>query len=201
MRPTLLSRRRVRGAAPRTARISPGRVAASSSAVGRHSIFVHRPAKSDASTDVASVRAASEVIEFHARMTNYRVFSRIEANLQGFSDRSLHTSLNRGELIKVRRGAYGGPSDHLPAALRHRALISATSRELGDSTVISDWSAAVMHGLLSPRQPIGEGTSDSLKFMFERCWPTYPCPRSCAARTRGRHDQRHRVHISLAHCV
>jgi predicted transcriptional regulator of viral defense system len=64
----------------------------------------------------------------------------------------------RGEIVRVRRGAYAQPTetratDSLAAEATHRLLIAATVPQLTDGAVISHASAALIHGL--PTWPEG----------------------------------------------
>ena len=66
----------------------------------------------------------------------------------GFSHGEL-ARLSRSEsLVRIRRGAYGGPPSHeLDARETHRRLIAGTVPQLGAGAVLSHGSAAVLHGL------------------------------------------------------
>jgi hypothetical protein len=71
---------------------------------------------------------------------------------RGFNDDDLARLRRRGDLVRVRRGAYALPSKLQPvdtwdAEDRHRLLIAATAPQLGSGAVISHASAAVLHGL------------------------------------------------------
>lgn len=71
---------------------------------------------------------------------------------QGYDHAELHRMQRRGELSRIRRGAYAvGPLPE-PAAEpevdeRHRQLIGATAPQLLPGAVVSHGSAAVLHGL------------------------------------------------------
>ncbi|MGY1685848.1 type IV toxin-antitoxin system AbiEi family antitoxin domain-containing protein [Geodermatophilus sp. SYSU D00867] len=69
---------------------------------------------------------------------------RSEALAAGLSDDELARAVRRGELIRIRRGAYLDPTAGLP---RHHALVLATAPALRDGSVVSHASAAVLHGL------------------------------------------------------
>lgn len=72
------------------------------------------------------------------------VLSRAAALAAGFDDRDLARAVRRGELTRVRRGAYVDPATGPP---RHRALVLATVPALQDGSAASHASAAVLHGL------------------------------------------------------
>jgi hypothetical protein len=66
---------------------------------------------------------------------------------EGWSDDELQRQLARGELTRVRPGAYlPGAADRDPA-VRHRELVTATLAALRRPAVVSHQSAAVLHGL------------------------------------------------------
>jgi hypothetical protein len=71
---------------------------------------------------------------------------------RGLNDDDLARMRRRGDLVRVRRGAYAlpselGPVDTWDAENRHRLLIAATAPQLSSGAVISHASAAVLHGL------------------------------------------------------
>lgn len=71
---------------------------------------------------------------------------------RGFNDDDLARLRRRGDLVRVRRGAYAlpnnlGPIDTWDAVDRHRLLTAATAPQLFPGAVISHASAAVLHGL------------------------------------------------------
>jgi hypothetical protein len=71
---------------------------------------------------------------------------------RGLNDDDLARLRRRGDLVRVRRGAYALPSKLQPvdtwdAEDRHRLLIAATAPQLESGAVISHASAAVLHGL------------------------------------------------------
>lgn len=70
---------------------------------------------------------------------------------EGSDHRALRTQVDRGDLVRVRHGAYDEPAT-VPrnAVERHRQLLDATAPRLGPETVISHASAAVLHGLVVP---------------------------------------------------
>ncbi len=72
------------------------------------------------------------------------VLPRADALAAGFDDRDLARAVRRGELTRIRRGAYLHAGAGLP---RHRALVLATAPALRDGSVVSHASAAVLHGL------------------------------------------------------
>ncbi|MGY1727565.1 type IV toxin-antitoxin system AbiEi family antitoxin domain-containing protein [Geodermatophilus sp. SYSU D01062] len=72
------------------------------------------------------------------------VLRRSEALTAGLSDDELAAAVRRGELTRIRRGAYVDPTAGLP---HHRALVLATAPALRDGSVVSHASAAVLHGL------------------------------------------------------
>ncbi|MGY1779001.1 type IV toxin-antitoxin system AbiEi family antitoxin domain-containing protein [Geodermatophilus sp. SYSU D01036] len=72
------------------------------------------------------------------------VLRRSEALAAGLSDGELAAAVRRGELTRIRRGAYVDPTAGAP---HHRALVVATAPALRDGSVISHASAAVLHGL------------------------------------------------------
>lgn len=66
---------------------------------------------------------------------------------RGYSHNELARSARRGELVRLRRGAYLRPEEVADdAELRHRQLVEATVPLLG-SGVVSHLSAAVLNGL------------------------------------------------------
>ena len=71
-----------------------------------------------------------------------------DPSLAGFHADELARRERRGELVRLRRGAYLRPVDlgHEPVD-RHRQLIEATLPLLNDDSVVSHLSAAVLHGL------------------------------------------------------
>jgi predicted transcriptional regulator of viral defense system len=73
-----------------------------------------------------------------------RVLRRSEALAAGVTDAELARAVRRGELVRVRRGAYLDPTAGLS---RHRALVLATAPALRDGSVVSHGSAALLHGL------------------------------------------------------
>jgi Transcriptional regulator, AbiEi antitoxin len=90
------------------------------------------------------------------RWTELRKVSDISLTSQlrarGLNDDDLARLRRRGELVRVRRGAYALPSkiepvDSWDAEDRHRLMIAATAPQLGAGAVISHASAAVLHGL------------------------------------------------------
>ena len=72
------------------------------------------------------------------------VLSRADALAAGLDDRDLARAVRRGELTRIRRGAYADPAAGLP---RHRALVLVTAPALRDGSVVSHASAAALHGL------------------------------------------------------
>ena len=72
------------------------------------------------------------------------VLRRADALSAGLSDAELQRLVHRGELTRVRRGAYLDASSGLA---RERALVLATAPSLRDGSVVSHASAAVLHGL------------------------------------------------------
>jgi len=67
---------------------------------------------------------------------------------RGLDDRDLLRLQRRGELTRIRRGAYAvAPAEPLSRANQHRQLVLATVPQLGPGAVISHGSAAVLHGL------------------------------------------------------
>ncbi|WP_369258014.1 type IV toxin-antitoxin system AbiEi family antitoxin domain-containing protein [Geodermatophilus amargosae] len=73
-----------------------------------------------------------------------RVLRRSEAVAAGLNDAELARAVRRGELTRIRRGAYVDPTCGLS---EHRALVLATAPALRDGSVVSHASAAVLHGL------------------------------------------------------
>ena len=66
---------------------------------------------------------------------------------EGWSDDELARSIRRGDLSRLRRGAYlSGPAP-VDGAARHLLLVHATLRTLRRPGVVSHQSAAVLHGL------------------------------------------------------
>ena len=79
-----------------------------------------------------------------------------DPRLAGLAPHELARLTARGELVRLRRGTY------LPAAAaaadpaaRHRQLVAATWPLLGDGSVLSHGSAAVLHGLPVWREQLG----------------------------------------------
>lgn len=71
-----------------------------------------------------------------------------DPSLAGFSADELARLERRGELVRLRRGAYLRPADLASDPVdRHRQLVVATVPLLGDGSVVSHVSAAVLHGL------------------------------------------------------
>jgi hypothetical protein len=67
---------------------------------------------------------------------------------QGFSYDEVARRSRRGDLQRVRRGAYTTPTDaELTREEQHRRLLDATVPSLVDGSVVSHGSAAVLHGL------------------------------------------------------
>ncbi|WP_409333154.1 type IV toxin-antitoxin system AbiEi family antitoxin domain-containing protein [Trujillonella humicola] len=66
---------------------------------------------------------------------------------EGWSDDELERRLRRGELTRLRPGAYAPPQGPDQATLRHRQLVTATLAALRRPAVVSHQSAAVVHGL------------------------------------------------------
>ena len=67
---------------------------------------------------------------------------------RGFSYDDLGRLNRRGELTRVRRGAYAAAiGDELTREEQHRRLLYATAAQLFDGSVVSHGSAAVLHGL------------------------------------------------------
>lgn len=70
---------------------------------------------------------------------------------EGFSRDELGRMCRRGDLRRVRRGAYSAPSTQEVATLdTHREMIFATVPQLRANAVVSHASAAVLHGLPIP---------------------------------------------------
>jgi hypothetical protein len=85
------------------------------------------------------------------------LLTRTDALADGFSDGELARMVRRGDLIRVQRGVYL-PSEAgrvASAAERHRLVIAATMRGLRIPGVVSQTSAAVLHGLPLWRVPLG----------------------------------------------
>ncbi|HKH53846.1 MAG TPA: type IV toxin-antitoxin system AbiEi family antitoxin domain-containing protein [Propionibacteriaceae bacterium] len=83
-------------------------------------------------------------------MSDISLTSQLRA--RGLNDDDLARLRRRGDLVRVRRGAYALPSklepvDTWDAEDRHRLLIAATAPQLASGAVISHASAAVLHGL------------------------------------------------------
>lgn len=73
-----------------------------------------------------------------------------ELTRQGYHGTEIETMVRRGDLVRVRRGAYlPGPVPTTPAGVReqHRRLLHATLGQCSDGNVVSHMSAAVLHGL------------------------------------------------------
>jgi len=63
----------------------------------------------------------------------------------GFTTNEIRAKVRAGELIRVRRGVYGG-TDDINALEEHRRLLRATTPAVHETNVISHLSAAVIHG-------------------------------------------------------
>ena len=75
------------------------------------------------------------------------MFSRL-LRTQGFDSHEISRMRRRGELVALRRGAYGRDRpDDLTVEQAHRELIMATVPRLEGGAVVSHASAAVLHGL------------------------------------------------------
>jgi Transcriptional regulator, AbiEi antitoxin len=72
------------------------------------------------------------------------VLSRADALAAGLDDRDLARAVRRGQLTRIRRGAYLDPSAAISPV---RALVLATAAGLRDGSAVSHVSAAVLHGL------------------------------------------------------
>jgi hypothetical protein len=72
---------------------------------------------------------------------------RCDALTDGVTDGELARSVRRGELFRLRRGAYVRDVAVLAGAARHTALVQAAVAELRVRAVVSHVSAAVLHGL------------------------------------------------------
>lgn len=80
-----------------------------------------------------------------------RIHTTAAARRYGHDPDQLHRRAARGELIRLRPGAFldsGG--EEIAPDVRHAALILTTAPHLGPRTVVSHWSAAVLHGLPVP---------------------------------------------------
>jgi Transcriptional regulator, AbiEi antitoxin len=71
---------------------------------------------------------------------------------RGFNTNDLARLRRRGEIVRIRRGAYAQPSDTMSAISsgaedQHRLLLAATIPQLAGGAVISHSSAALLHGL------------------------------------------------------
>jgi very-short-patch-repair endonuclease len=77
------------------------------------------------------------------------VFSRDRALALGVDDKELGRLVRRGDLVRLRRGAYtlARTYDEADAVGRHRLLVRAVELSLRERIVVSHSSAAVMHGL------------------------------------------------------
>ncbi|HEX6444588.1 MAG TPA: type IV toxin-antitoxin system AbiEi family antitoxin domain-containing protein [Streptosporangiales bacterium] len=77
------------------------------------------------------------------------VFSRDRALALGVDDKELGRLVRRGDLVRLRRGAYtlARTYDEADAVGRHRLLVRAVQLALRERVVVSHVSAAVMHGL------------------------------------------------------
>ncbi|MGY1745536.1 type IV toxin-antitoxin system AbiEi family antitoxin domain-containing protein [Blastococcus sp. SYSU D00695] len=74
---------------------------------------------------------------------------------EGWSDEELSRRIRRGELTRVRPGAYVLPDVARDAGRRHRRLVDATLAALRRPAVVSHQSAAVVHGLPLWGAPLG----------------------------------------------
>jgi len=71
---------------------------------------------------------------------------------RGFNTNDLARLRRRGEIVRIRRGAYAQPSETMSAISsgaedQHRLLLAATIPQLAGGAVISHSSAALLHGL------------------------------------------------------
>jgi hypothetical protein len=81
-----------------------------------------------------------------ARMDD--IFLTRSLRTQGFDSHEITRMRRRGELVTLRRGAYGRDRpDDLTGEQAHRDLIMATVPQLENGAVVSHASAAVLHGL------------------------------------------------------
>ncbi|MGY1773103.1 type IV toxin-antitoxin system AbiEi family antitoxin domain-containing protein [Blastococcus sp. SYSU D00813] len=74
---------------------------------------------------------------------------------EGWSDEELDRRIRRGELTRLRPGAYVPPDVARDAGRRHRRLVDATLAALRRPAVVSHQSAAVVHGLPLWGVPLG----------------------------------------------
>jgi hypothetical protein len=74
---------------------------------------------------------------------------------EGWSDDELDRQRRRGELIRLRPGAYAPAQAVQDPARRHRRMITATLAALRRPAVVSHQSAAVLHGLPLWGVPLG----------------------------------------------
>ena len=80
---------------------------------------------------------------------------------EGLSPHGLRRAVENGELDRVRRGVYAAHRD-LDLRARHLRLLSATFPMLGEGSVLSHASAAIVHGL-----PVRQD-------LLDRVWVTRP---------------------------
>jgi hypothetical protein len=80
---------------------------------------------------------------------------RRSAVAEGWSDDELARRLRRGELTRLRPGAYLPPAAAVDAAARHRELVTATLAALRRPAVVSHQSAAVLLGVPLWGVPLG----------------------------------------------
>lgn len=75
---------------------------------------------------------------------------------RGVSDLDLRSRVDKGELVRVRRGSYAHAEDGRSAEETHRLMVIATVPELHEKSVVSHASAAVLHGLPVPNASLGK---------------------------------------------
>lgn len=88
------------------------------------------------------------MIELLPELTFDIILLRSEALAAGYTDRDLAKLVTRGELVKVRRGAYvdGALWSSLPSEQRHQLLTRAVLKQANVDAVVSHGSAVVEHG-------------------------------------------------------
>lgn len=74
---------------------------------------------------------------------------------EGWSDEELGRRIRRGELTRLRPGAYAAPEVARDPVRRHRRMVTATLAALRRPAVVSHQSAAVLHGLPLWGVPLG----------------------------------------------
>ncbi len=90
------------------------------------------------------------------------VYTTSQLHHAGHSDRLIRRELELGDLTRLRRGGYASAPPLSPEE-RHRLLILSTRHRLGESTVVSHTSAAILHGWPVPASALGLVTGTRMR--------------------------------------